>query len=604
MQGQTSAKVKGLPLHLSSAALHELCSHYGALRIRPLSGPMGTVVVEFPSEDAAMRGVAALSGLRLWDRTLTATLLPANAATATTDTPTPMPSRDPASALGKRPLLADALHEAQLNGATSSSASANANSELGPEYLYPPLDVDIVANIVRALAEVPHSTCPPRLGRRSTPPPAPEQGARSRSGAKRPSPHPTTISRPTNPSLSPTQRSAAGLTAVLCPAHQVPDLRRTTGHRPPALAHTRQAVAGQDCRVLLSLSHSGGRADRQREARRAAHPHDSARSRPDFRSAGPTTIRCTADSWRLFSTLDKRLHNLRSSAKGLGPNNKKEEGRRRRATTQHRWTRQHNKSQGKMVGAERRAHAGRPLHLLRFFFLRDYSRTCGREEEEEFSSFARSLTAATAGQRRVVHASAAYPLDQARTSSCRLDPALRQGLRASYAKYARELRASPHYDLWLLYDIGTEAPPNLTADNEVLAEYYELQREYPGLGLFLYNASDVKALLPTAAYIQKDATPNFWFHDASLFLWESELYIWTVEHDAIYFGDVSMFLDEHNTNTADYIADYSPLRPDWYHWKQSTWRPPYDKAVFKKQHVERHSTALLRYLYSITLLDV
>jgi hypothetical protein len=31
---------------------------------------------------------------------------------------------------------------------------------------------------------------------------------------------------------------------------------------------------------------------------------------------------------------------------------------------------------------------------------------------------------------------------------------------------------------------------------------------------------------------------------------ESELYIWTVEHDAIYFGDVSVFLDEHTTNTA------------------------------------------------------
>jgi len=54
----------------------------------------------------------------------------------------------------------------------------------------------------------------------------------------------------------------------------------------------------------------------------------------------------------------------------------------------------------------------------------------------------------------------------------------------------------------------------------------------------------------------------------------------------------------------DYIADYTPLWPDWYHWKESTWRPPYDKAIFKKQHVQRHSTALLRYLYSITLLDV
>jgi hypothetical protein len=31
---------------------------------------------------------------------------------------------------------------------------------------------------------------------------------------------------------------------------------------------------------------------------------------------------------------------------------------------------------------------------------------------------------------------------------------------------------------------------------------------------------------------------------------EKELYIWTVEQDAIYFGDVSRFLDEHITNTA------------------------------------------------------
>jgi len=189
------------------------------------------------------------------------------------------------------------------------------------------------------------------------------------------------------------------------------------------------------------------------------------------------------------------------------------------------------------------------------------------------------------------------------------------------AKYARELSASALYDLWLLHDTGTEAPP--TANNEILDEFYALQAEYPGLGLFLYNASDVKALLPTAAFLQKDKAPNFWFHDASLFLWsitcrpdlwhhtpplpptrESELYIWTIEHDAIYFGDVSTFLDEHNTNIADYIANYFPLGPNWNHWEKSTWRPPYDKALFKKEYVERHSTALLRYLYSITLLNV
>jgi hypothetical protein len=35
-----SVKVRGLPPHLSPAAVQELCSHYGAVRTRPLSGPM------------------------------------------------------------------------------------------------------------------------------------------------------------------------------------------------------------------------------------------------------------------------------------------------------------------------------------------------------------------------------------------------------------------------------------------------------------------------------------------------------------------------------------------------------------------------------------
>jgi hypothetical protein len=54
----------------------------------------------------------------------------------------------------------------------------------------------------------------------------------------------------------------------------------------------------------------------------------------------------------------------------------------------------------------------------------------------------------------------------------------------------------------------------------------------------------------------------------------------------------------------DFIADYHPLWPNWYHWNESTWRPPYDRAVFNKQHVQRHSMALLRYMYSVALLDV
>jgi hypothetical protein len=38
--GLHSVKVKGLPRHLSHAAIHELGSHYGAIRSRPLTGPM------------------------------------------------------------------------------------------------------------------------------------------------------------------------------------------------------------------------------------------------------------------------------------------------------------------------------------------------------------------------------------------------------------------------------------------------------------------------------------------------------------------------------------------------------------------------------------
>jgi hypothetical protein len=61
----------------------------------------------------------------------------------------------------------------------------------------------------------------------------------------------------------------------------------------------------------------------------------------------------------------------------------------------------------------------------------------------------------------------------------------------------------------------------VAAANEemILNDIYDLQRKHPGLGLFVYSTKDVKALLTTAAFLQKDKTLNFWFHDASLFLW-------------------------------------------------------------------------------------
>jgi hypothetical protein len=54
----------------------------------------------------------------------------------------------------------------------------------------------------------------------------------------------------------------------------------------------------------------------------------------------------------------------------------------------------------------------------------------------------------------------------------------------------------------------------------------------------------------------------------------------------------------------DYIADLSPVPVRWYHENQTAWYPMKSKALFKKQHVERHSSTLLRYEYSLAQLNV
>jgi hypothetical protein len=87
-----------------------------------------------------------------------------------------------------------------------------------------------------------------------------------------------------------------------------------------------------------------------------------------------------------------------------------------------------------------------------FIFLPDHFRTCGRQKEEELTTFAPSAPAAsTSGQRRVVHASPAYPLDQARTSSCQLDKALRQVLVIRTCGPLTPVRPSNHQPGTCLY---------------------------------------------------------------------------------------------------------------------------------------------------------
>lgn len=47
-----------------------------------------------------------------------------------------------------------------------------------------------------------------------------------------------------------------------------------------------------------------------------------------------------------------------------------------------------------------------------------------------------------------------------------------------------------------------------------------------------------------------------------------------------------------------------PVPVPWYHENQTSWYPPKSKTLFKKQHIERHSSTLLRYEYSLALLNV
>jgi hypothetical protein len=162
------------------------------------------------------------------------------------------------------------------------------------------------------------------------------------------------------------------------------------------------------------------------------------------------------------------------------------------------------------------------------------------------------------------------------------------------AKYAREV--SQHdgaYDLWILYDTGPESSSSF---NETRAEpLLELQKQYPRLGLLFYNSDSVLELYPQATLLQEgnisENDLNFWFHDASLVLWarlchpdlflhsshlpsmyayrnysrailrslqkHSKRYVWLIEADALFTGDVTSFLSDH-TNHTEGSATTSP----------------------------------------------
>jgi len=54
----------------------------------------------------------------------------------------------------------------------------------------------------------------------------------------------------------------------------------------------------------------------------------------------------------------------------------------------------------------------------------------------------------------------------------------------------------------------------------------------------------------------------------------------------------------------DYIAaGIKPVEPDWPHLKENTWQIPPEKMLFKKEHVERYSMELLRFLFSLIELN-
>jgi len=219
-------KVRGLPLHLSAAALHELFSHYGAIRSRALTGRMvppqlsplcgggngrcsggggggggdggggggdddddgcwflplqrGSAVLEFPSEEAANLGVASLNGLRLWSHTLKATVLSSSSLSTlstsssfgSSSSSAPLFTSAPPFAALPQPLYspqlpfsaqswAQQMHNHQLmlqqhqQQHQQQPAPVAAEVDSAPEQASPPLDVNVVANIVKALCQSP-----------------------------------------------------------------------------------------------------------------------------------------------------------------------------------------------------------------------------------------------------------------------------------------------------------------------------------------------------------------------------------------------------------------------------------------------------------------
>lgn len=199
---------------------------------------------------------------------------------------------------------------------------------------------------------------------------------------------------------------------------------------------------------------------------------------------------------------------------------------------------------------------------------------------------------------------------------------LTAALKDMVSLYARQLAMSKQNEMWLLYDTGTSDTPNMSH----IAEVRSLQKQYPRLGLFFYNNNAFAGLFPAAINLHGGKI-NWYFHDPSVVLWAShchpsffagpprikgvrsletnEQYVWVIEADALYVGNVNEFIDHHINVTADYIgADIQPVNPRWSHINEATWSVPVSHIMHKKDHVERFSITLLQFLFALLKLNL
>jgi hypothetical protein len=219
-------------------------------------------------------------------------------------------------------------------------------------------------------------------------------------------------------------------------------------------------------------------------------------------------------------------------------------------------------------------------------------------------------------------------------NSCQLSSSLHQVLlirscgnisstaKQLFIKHALDVSKLEQYDVWLVYDAGNDSSDNSLKH---ILQLQNLQAEQPNIGVFIYNSKSILSFLANAEFLRRKPQVNRWFHDASIMAWASycrpdlwqaaphpfqsdhfdkDLFLWSVEADTVYIGNVSNFFNFYDDDSSDYIGRYTHPNPAWLHFNITSWSTPVNHKWMKLEHVERFSFTLVWFLFSLAEMNV